>query len=106
MLGYLHISNLYADQSVLLFKRVYALEKVHGTSAHISWNGNVKFFAGGSPHDRFVAFFDQEKLRNKFLELVGSDEAVIYGEAYGGKVQGMSATYGKEIKFVAFDVKI
>lgn len=30
----------------------------------------------------------------------------VYGEAYGGKCQGMSATYGKDLKFCAFEVKI
>ena len=46
--------------------------------------------------------FNQDSLREK---LAGID-CVIYGEAYGGKEQGMSATYGKQMKFVAFDVKI
>ncbi len=32
--------------------------------------------------------------------------AIIYGEVYGGKCQGMSATYGKDLKFIAFDVQI
>ena len=38
-MGYLHIENLYrpAAQTLLLFKRLYALEKVHGTSAHVAW---------------------------------------------------------------------
>ncbi len=31
---------------------------------------------------------------------------IIYGEVYGGKCQGMSGTYGKNMKFVAFEVKI
>jgi len=37
--GYLHIENLYrpAAQIILLFREVYALEKVHGTSAHVAW---------------------------------------------------------------------
>lgn len=30
-MGYLHISNLYRDQRVLMFKEVFVLEKVHGT---------------------------------------------------------------------------
>ncbi len=31
---------------------------------------------------------------------------VVFGEAYGGRQQGMSHRYGKVLKFVAFDVKI
>lgn len=34
-MGYMHIDNLYKDARVLSFKHVYALEKIHGTSAHI-----------------------------------------------------------------------
>lgn len=41
----------------------------------------------------------------KFKE-IGQNEVIIFGEAYGGKCQGMSETYGKELKFVAFDVKV
>lgn len=29
-MGYLHISNLYKDIDILLFKECYALEKIHG----------------------------------------------------------------------------
>ena len=33
-------------------------------------------------------------------------EMTVYGESYGGKEQGMSETYGKVGKFIAFDVQI
>jgi intein/homing endonuclease len=29
-MGYLHVNNLYAEQTVLLFKRCWVMEKVHG----------------------------------------------------------------------------
>jgi hypothetical protein len=108
-LGYLHVDNLYKDKQILQFKRVYALEKVHGTSAHIKWfAGALTFFSGGEKHDRFVALFNQEELVSKLTDTFGwtHDAVVIYGEAYGGKQQGMSKTYGPDLKFVAFDVKV
>ncbi len=49
--------------------------------------------------------WDTEDLKKKFLE-TGLEEVTIYGEGFGGKMQGMSDTYGKELRFVAFDVKI
>ena len=111
-MGYLHIDNLYKNQDILLFKECYALEKIHGTSAHVSWDPgllegdeSVKFFSGGEKHERFVALFDEAALRETFLEKLDTP-TVFFGEAYGGKQQGMSKTYGPELKFIVFDVKI
>lgn len=109
-MGYLHIPNLYRPeaQRILEFKRLYALEKIHGTSAHLGWRkGTLKVFPGGEGIERFQAIFDllaiQELFRAKFGDV---SEATIFGEAYGGKQQGMSATYGPNLRFVAFDVEI
>lgn len=105
-MGYLHIQNLYKQQLVLLFKECYALEKIHGTSAHISWkNSNVSFFSGGAEHLLFTSLFDAKFLKSKFLERSLSD-ITIYGEAYGGKMQNMRETYGDKLRFVVFDVMV
>jgi hypothetical protein len=119
--GYLHIDNLYKNTDILAFREVYALEKIHGTSAHISWktesvpldNGapgivdvqTLHFFSGGENHVNFVKLFNEEVLKTKFRE-IGLRDVSIYGEAYGGKQQGMKNTYGPNLKFVAFDVCI
>ena len=140
-MGYLHINQLYKDQTILLFKECWALEKIHGTSAHISWRpngldvkfngipmpiphsngetttdvypeerikGNLTFFSGGESHEKFMGLFDKQKLDNSFYDLgIPCDKTItVYGEAYGGKQQGMSHTYGKELKFVVFDIQI
>ena len=119
-MGYLHINNLYKSQDILLFKECYAMEKIHGTSAHINFkfvqNGSddsmirdpkaqLTFFSGGESHVRFVELFDQSKLLSIFSKM-GFGEITVYGEAYGGSQQGMSYLYGKELKFAAFDVQI
>lgn len=105
-MGYLHIDNLYKNIEIMSFKECYALEKIHGTSAHICWiDEKVILFSGGEKHEKFSKLFNEDKLGNKFKELFDCD-VVIYGEAYGGKCQGMSETYGKELKFVVFDVKV
>jgi hypothetical protein len=107
-IGYLHIDNLYKNIEILNFKEVYALEKVHGTSAHISWKpeqDKVIFFSGGAEHSNFIKLFDEEALKEKFKKLFNVDTTV-FGEAYGGKCQGMSHTYGKELDFIVFDVKV
>ena len=111
-MGFMHVENLYKNQTILLFKECYASEKIHGTSSHVAWNKkseddnqNITFFSGGASFQNFVSLFNKEDLIEKF-KLLGHDEITIYGEAYGGKMQGMSATYGPNLKFVAFDVKI
>lgn len=108
-MGYMKIENLYRNNDIMLFRECYALEKVHGTSAHIQWSkGKLSFYSGGENHDNFVALFDQDKLIEKFLERAYPDDLVVrvHGEAYGGKQQGMSKTYGPKLHFIAFDVKI
>jgi hypothetical protein len=122
-MGYRHINNLYKDQTVLMFKRLYAMEKIHGTSAHIAITPikivqidglidlklseiNVTYFSGGEKHENFIKLFDTNILLERYGKLGIPAQITIYGEAYGGKQQGMSETYGKELKFVAFEVQI
>ena len=52
--------------------------------------------------------FNQEQIVQSIKGLsIPVDQTIeIYGEAYGGSQQGMSHTYGKELKFIVFDVKI
>lgn len=103
-MGYLHIPNLYKEQTILQLDEVYALEKVHGTSAHIRFkDGQITFFSGEQPAV-FKALFDEEFLTTA-LASFGVDEIIVNGEFYAGKCQGMSKTYGKDPKFVVFDVR-
>ena len=109
-MGYMKIQNLYKSQDILAFKRCFALEKIHGSSSSIilrkiEGKEPVHFFSGGASHANFIKLFDAESLYAKFLTK-GVPEAVVYGEAYGGSMQGMSSTYGKELKFIAFDVTV
>lgn len=111
-MGYAHITNLYRPegQTILLFRECYALEKIHGTSAHIRLSVTsgvpvVTFSPGGEKHERFVALFDGLDLLNRF-EKLGHQTVVVYGEAYGGKQQKQAWRYGTDLRFVAFDVLV
>lgn len=105
-MGYHKIPNLYQDATILNFKECYAMEKIHGTSAHITWkNGAIQLSSGGSKHSTFQSIFDLEILAERFKEL-GYDNIIVYGEAYGGKEQGMKHTYGDKLRFCVFEVCI
>lgn len=107
-MGYAHIDNLYKNQDILLFRKCWALEKVHGTSAHVTYraaDSRLSFFSGGESHDRFIGLFDHDDLHRRIAAL-GHAEVTIYGEAYGGSCMGMRETYGSELRFIGFDVLI
>ena len=109
-MGYRHINNLYKNQEILMFRECYAMEKIHGTSAHVKYThstGELTFSSGGAKHETFIGIFDQEKTKALFAENCEEhavEDLTVYGEAYGGKMQGMKATYGADLKFIAFEV--
>jgi len=108
-MGYLHIENLYKNQEVLLFKECYALEKIHGTSAHVLFDpaGSIYFHHGGAKRETFNALFIPSELCEVYeREFLKSTKLYLYGEAYGGSMQRMSKTYGPALKFIVFDVKV
>ena len=107
-MAYLHIENLYKAQAILMFNKCYALEKIHGTSAHVSYKDErVALFAGGGKHEVFIQLFDTDALVKSIVKIISPNKSVhIYGEFYGGKLQGMSKTYGDKQRFIAFEVKI
>lgn len=107
-MSYLHIENLYKATEILMFRECYAMEKIHGTSAHITYkSGRISLFAGGGSHGEFVKLFDEEDLKRRFADMIpGDTSCAVYGESYGGKINGMSKMYGQDKKFVCFEVKI
>ena len=61
-MSYMHIDNLYKNQAILMFNECYAMEQIHGTSAHISYrDGEVKYLAGGGSYDEFAKLFDTSR---------------------------------------------
>lgn len=105
-MGYAHINNLYKEQTILLFRECWALEKIHGTSASVRWgNERVHLSSGGESHERFRSIFDTMALAERFRAL-GHASITVHGEAYGGKQQRQAWRYGPRLRFVAFDVRI
>jgi RNA ligase len=105
-MAYQHIQNLYRDQTILLFRECFAMEKVHGTSAHIAWIGGQPSFSSGSVKpERFERMFDPLDLPARF-ESLGHPRVTVFGEAYGASVLKQKWRYGDVLRFVAFDVLI
>lgn len=84
-------------------------------------NDGLTFFSGGAKHDQFVRLFgDPDSLsalhdpaKFPILEACrvsfpwpGTVDVTVYGEAYGGKMQGMRDTYGPDLRFIVFEVKV
>ena len=97
-MGYLHIDNLYLNKEILMFKQCYTLEKIHGSSSHITFDGDNQLHGHNN-------FFDKEELLSLFKKYFNS-KVIVYGEIYGDTILKMRNTYGDTKKFIAFDVKI
>lgn len=108
-MAFTHIPSLYKDRSILNFRRLYALEKVHGTSAHVGWLPEIpemRLHAGGGDYMEFQRVMPPD-LKERLAARVDKP-CRIHGEFHGGhdgKGQGMRATYGDESRFVVFDVR-
>jgi len=133
-MSYMKIPNLYRVKDLFSnFSKLYASEKVHGTSAHLMYTpavpetvcidtgeplatgcevrpampAQLTMFSGGADHAAFARLFDAvrlEELKSKLADF--KDRVIVYGEAYGGKLQGMRETYGDQLQFIVFEVKV
>ncbi len=116
-MGYRKITNLQIDHPLLLFREVYAAEKIHGTSTNITFTYDKdkgwqhRFASGGIVHNEFVFMMNTRykvstDVMTKLADLTKDQDVesiVIYGEGYGGRCQSMNDVYGP-LNFVAFEV--
>jgi hypothetical protein len=123
-MGYASIDNLYKTQRILEESHCYAMEKIHGTSSHITHTrsitdytdnvgvkttGNFHYHGGGVSGAEFKALFDTDRLELLLCACSksnGYNKITIYGESYGGKMQKNQWRYGSVLKFCAFEVNI
>jgi hypothetical protein len=88
-------------------------EKIDGTNLRIFWDHEKQIitFGGRQTIDnqipKEILTRMQELFPIELLQTVFPDNSVLlFGEGYGGKIQGMGKYYGYEIKFDLFDVLI
>ena len=88
-------------------------EKVDGTNTIVYWDGHAVSFGGRTEKaqipnellDVLNATFGTNEAEELFEQAFGEKEVYLYGEGYGGKIQG-GAGYGRETSFILFDVMI
>lgn len=87
-------------------------EKVDGTNIRVMWDGHKVAFGGKTDnaqipaklYERLQELFGGENNEQVFESQFGSDPVCLYGEGFGGNIQGLSE-YG-DFEFVLFDVKV
>jgi hypothetical protein len=103
----MHIENLYQDRRVLLFKEVYAMEKIHGCAAHVMFgDGAINYSSGAAKLAAFMKAVPPAEALLAAFNALGHPSVCVYGEAYGGSLQRMKATYNERLRFIAFEVMI
>ncbi len=93
--------------------RLYKLEDYHGSVSNADGYGRMEHRAGCHDPDDFAERIMDGSIVQGVMrkaEAVGKDPLdtpfTVHGELYGGKLQGMSKTYGQEVRFIAFDVLV
>ena len=88
-------------------------EKIDGTNVRVHWDGHNVVFGGRTDNAQMPSQLVQ-KLNSLFLGITneqlfeqkfGVTPVTLYGEGYGGKIQGGGA-YGAEQDFILFDVEV
>lgn len=87
-------------------------EKVDGTNIRIMWDGDRITFGGKTDQaqipnqlvNRLNEFF--LPMRDLFYDVFSQDDACLYGEGYGAKIQKGGGNYRQDQDFVLFDVKV
>ena len=89
-------------------------EKVDGTNVRIYWDGHKVSFGGRTdradiPKELLAALneiFGAPEAEELFEQTYGDKEVILFGEGYGGKIQGCGRGYRPNESFILFDVLI
>jgi hypothetical protein len=88
-------------------------EKVDGTNIRIYWDGYNVTFGGRTDRaeipkhltERLTELFGGDVNEQMFEQKFGTNEVVLFGEGYGGKIQN-GGLYRDDVEFILFDVMI
>ena len=89
-------------------------EKVDGTNIRVFWDGHKVEFGGRTDSaeipkallDSLNNIFGTAEAEELFEQTFGEKNVILFGEGYGGKVQGVCNGYRPDESFILFDVLI
>jgi hypothetical protein len=108
------IDGAYASEELEALAGIQWLcfEKIDGTNIRVIWDGYRVSFAGRTDKSQIPTelqevlekTFGTPEAEEMFESLFGEKQVILFGEGYGGKIQGNNE-YG-ETKFILFDVMV
>lgn len=89
-------------------------EKIDGTNIRVYWDGHKVEFGGRTDNaeiprpllDSLNKIFGTTEAEELFEQTFGEKNVILFGEGYGGKVQGVGNEYRPDESFILFDVLI
>lgn len=90
-------------------------EKVDGTNVRVMWDGDKVRFGGKTDNaqmpifllDKLDDMFGGEAMEQVFEQTFGKEDAVLYGEGFGAKIQKGGGNYISDgVDFALFDVRL
>ena len=89
-------------------------EKVDGTNIRICWNGHRVEFRGRTDNAEIPKpllsalneIFGTSETEELFEQTFGEKNVILFGEGYGGKIQGVGGGYSPNETFILSDVLI
>lgn len=89
-------------------------EKIDGTNIRIYWDGHKVEFGGRTDNaeiprpllDSLNKIFGTTETEELFEQIFGEKNIILFGEGYGGRIQGVGNEYRSDESFILFDVLI
>lgn len=89
-------------------------EKIDGTNIRVCWDGHKVEFGGRTDNaeiprsllDSLNKIFGTTEAEELFEQTFGEKNVILFGEGYGGKIQGVGNEYRPDESFILFDVLI
>lgn len=89
-------------------------EKIDGTNIRVYWDGHTISFGGRTDKSeipnhvmtRLNEIFSNVSTEELFEQMFGEKEVILFGEAYGTKIQKVGKLYRSDVDFILFDIMV